>query len=567
MHLLGLVLALALLLAVALITFLTSRQYTQWADQARQTHVTLVNLKTLLIELQRAESSERGFLLSGDRRFLSEYIKSVRQIEAAAPNWDRTPVSDAGYSLSKARLAALLADRLSLLRQDVDSRISGASSSQQSQAATVLGRDLMMQISALEGRLEGIQESALRLNSTRARHYANLSQLVAILGCCGVFALLLLSTVRIHGLMFSQSHLADELAESEEEFRRLADCLPQIVWRATASGDLEYVNAVWRDFSGNAAVGAWRDFLHPEDRGRFLEQWRRALQLALPFASQCRMRDPSGKFKWFLFRTTPIHDSSSDYVRWYCTFTDIDEQKNTERALKHANEELSQFAYAAAHDLQEPLRNVASLLGLLRRHHRDQLTDTAGEWVDETVENAKRMHDMIKDLLAYTRALETREELYQMNSDQSLVAAMASLGELIEKTGARIQFGSLPRLKVRPAHLEQLFQNILSNGIKFRKEDQTPEIQITTDLRGHEWVFSISDNGIGFDPAYAERIFGVFKRLHGHDEYPGTGMGLAICYRIVNHYGGRIWAESKPGQGATFRFTLPAFLEEKIPVG
>jgi len=232
-------------------------------------------------------------------------------------------------------------------------------------------------------------------------------------------------------------------------------------------------------------------------------------------------------------------------------------QKNEQR-LRKANDELQQFAYAAAHDMQEPLRNIVIRLGMFRREHGNQFDPAAMERIDESIVDAQRMHTMVKDLLSFSNALDSPENAENFtDATDSLREALANLGAAIRENNAELRFDRLPSVRVRRFHLTQLFQNLIGNALKYRKLDVTPIIQISTESAGDEWVFSVVDNGIGFDPAYAERIFGVFKRLHHHHKYPGTGIGLAICARIVTHYGGRIWAEGEPGKGATFHFTLP----------
>ena len=189
----------------------------------------------------------------------------------------------------------------------------------------------------------------------------------------------------------------------------------------------------------------------------------------------------------------------------------------------------------------------------------DRWDEEARVLVQQSIEGSQRIHRMIKDLLNYTRAVESHEPVQiATESESALSDALANLSNKIAETQAQVTYDSLPNLRVSRIHLLQLFQNIIGNSLKYRRVDMRPEIQIKAGRAADKWTFAIADNGMGFDPIYAERIFGIFKRLHGRDEYEGNGMGLAICSRIVNHYGGRIWAESQPGEGATFLFTLPA---------
>lgn len=368
-------------------------------------------------------------------------------------------------------------------------------------------------------------------------------------------------TVELEWEVRAKEHYLKELACLAEEYQQLADSVPQMVWRMKESGKLDYANQGWTQFSGLTLDGAelsWHSLLHPEDRDEFLRQWQESIREGTRWAAECRMRQHSNSpYRWFLFQAVPTADRPSGVQKWYATFTDIDHQKRIERALQTANEELSQFAYAAAHDLREPLRNVALTLGLLREEQ--SLNEQATQWVTESEENARRMHAMVRDLLTYSKAVEAADGIVPIHdANDSLRQALANLSSSIRENQAEVTSDVLPTLRVRPTHLIQLFQNLIQNSIKYRKRDMAPLVQITASAHGAEWLFSVTDNGIGFDPAYATRIFGLFKRLHRNDEYPGTGIGLAICSRIVSHYGGRIWAEGNLGEGAVFRFTFPA---------
>jgi light-regulated signal transduction histidine kinase (bacteriophytochrome) len=175
------------------------------------------------------------------------------------------------------------------------------------------------------------------------------------------------------------------------------------------------------------------------------------------------------------------------------------------------------------------------------------------------VEGAERMFEMVKDLLRYARAVDDAEQpSNSVPANEAVSAALANLDDSVVAAGAKIEVASLPRVRVCENHLVQLFQNLLSNALKYRKSDVAPEIRVSALRDTIQWQFCVEDNGIGFNPEYSEKIFGVFKRLHQRNEYPGNGIGLAICARVVAHYGGRIWAESQSGQGAAFHFTLPA---------
>jgi PAS domain S-box-containing protein len=224
--------------------------------------------------------------------------------------------------------------------------------------------------------------------------------------------------------------------------------------------------------------------------------------------------------------------------------------------LKRSNTDLQQFAYAASHDLQEPLRGIAGFAGLLEKRYKGKLDKKADEFIDLIVSDSKRMQELIKDLLEYSR-IDTKPKLAKpVNCAVVVEEAFYNLRAAVEETGTELTYDSLPIVAADPTQLKSLFQNLIGNAIKFRRQEK-PRIHISAEQKGNEWVFSVKDNGIGFESGLAERIFVVFQRLHTRQEYPGTGIGLAICKKIVERHGGRIWAESEPGKGSTFYFTLP----------
>jgi len=236
----------------------------------------------------------------------------------------------------------------------------------------------------------------------------------------------------------------------------------------------------------------------------------------------------------------------------------LSSSKRNEEALRRANEDLRQFAYAAAHDLQEPLRNIANSLGLIKHVRQQPLQGEVAELVQESIESAQRLIRMVNDLLAFSKVVSEPDGVTGViDANDVIRQVVRDLHALISESAAQVKVGPLPFLQMESAHLLQLFQNLIGNALKYRRMDVSPVIEVSAVRLGAEWLFTVADNGIGFEPVYAERIFGVFKRLHLRDQYPGTGIGLALCSRIVSLYGGRIWAESEVGAGSHFKFTMP----------
>jgi signal transduction histidine kinase len=225
--------------------------------------------------------------------------------------------------------------------------------------------------------------------------------------------------------------------------------------------------------------------------------------------------------------------------------------------LQRSNAELEQFAYVASHDLQEPLRKVTSFCQLLQRRYGGQLDERADQYIDFAVDGAKRMQVLINDLLAFSRAGRSAEELGPVDCGAALATATANLSTQIAESGAVIEAASLPMVRGQLTLLSVVFQNLIGNALKFTG-DRPPRIVITAERDGAFWSFSVTDNGIGIDPQYADRVFLIFQRLHERAAYPGTGIGLAMCRKIIEYFGGRIWLDTGVADGARFRFTVPA---------
>jgi len=224
--------------------------------------------------------------------------------------------------------------------------------------------------------------------------------------------------------------------------------------------------------------------------------------------------------------------------------------------LARSNAELQQFAYVASHDLQEPLRMVSSYLQLLARRYRGKLDDDADDFIAYAVDGAERMRSLINDLLAYSRVSTHGRDFELVDCEVVFENAFANLQVAIEESGAVVTHDPLPTVMADDVQLVQLFQNLIGNAIKFRGKEAI-RIHTSAERGENEWIFSVRDNGIGIDAEYAERIFEIFQRLHSGQEYPGTGIGLAICRKIVERHGGSIWVHSESGNGSTFQFTIP----------
>ncbi len=285
---------------------------------------------------------------------------------------------------------------------------------------------------------------------------------------------------------------------------------------------------------------------------------------------ETKRRTKDGRILTVSLTVSPIRDASGAVVGASKVARDMTERQLQEQLLREmnttlgrSNADLEQFAYSASHDLQEPLRIVSSYSEMLRKKVGGKLGEAGDTYIGYIIEGVSRMEQLLQDLRAYAQASTADQSASAVaDAEAAFEKALVSLQAGIRSSCASVKRTALPKVRAHEFQLQQLLQNLIGNAIRYRSS-APPGIQVSAERRGAEWVFSVRDNGIGIDPQYQEQIFGIFKRLHTSVEYPGTGMGLAICQRIVQRLGGRIWVESKPGQGSTFFFTIPAGEEHR----
>ena len=307
----------------------------------------------------------------------------------------------------------------------------------------------------------------------------------------------------------------------------------------------------------------FKDQVHPDDRARFLAARDQAVASMEDSSLEFRIVRTDGAVLWVLARQKVLPDRTGRAARMLVAMIDITERKEAEAELRRAhdelarsNAELEQFAYVASHDLQEPLRMVSSYTQLLGRRYGDRFDGDAREFMAYIVDGAARMKQLIEDLLAYSRVGTRGKAFREVSVEAALRRALLNLKNAIDESSAAVSNDPLPTLPGDDTQLAQLFQNLIGNALKFRSPS-VPRIHVSCTEKDAAWEFAVSDNGIGIDPQYFERIFMVFQRLHNKTEYPGTGIGLAICKKVVERHGGRIWVTSKVDEGTTFHFTLP----------
>ncbi|MES2649036.1 MAG: PAS domain S-box protein [Bacteroidota bacterium] len=372
------------------------------------------------------------------------------------------------------------------------------------------------------------------------------------------------------------------IKESEEKFRTLTETLPQLVWMTNEKGNYEYASGSWEDYSGLIIEhdNNWVQIIHPDDAINISKAWDNSLITGEKYVAEGRLKNKYGEYRWHYVQGVPIRDKEGKIIKWIGAFTDIDDQKTLSQKLENlvaertkelalSNEDLQQFAHVASHDLKEPVRKVKIFSNRLKDEFEEVLPGKAMSYIDKIEMAANRMYDMIDGVLQFSSfdAMKQLEDNVDLN--EIFVNIQTDLEILIHQKDAIIELKPLPRITGSPVLLNQLFYNLLNNSLKFSKQNERPIIQISGEQASDAEIIksglppndylriTISDNGIGFDQDFSERIFKIFTRLNAKDKYEGTGLGLSLCRRIAERHGGSIEAFGKENEGAIFHVFLP----------
>lgn len=379
----------------------------------------------------------------------------------------------------------------------------------------------------------------------------------------------------------SRKEAQDKLAVNMNELRSVMESLPLIAFTVKTNGQIDYVNDQWYEYS---AVSDKFPEIHSDDAGVW-QEWEQAFASGKEYTGEVRLKKiKTNTFRYYLFKIKPIKQDE-EILKWVGTFMDIHQQKTvndlleqkvkertldlTEKneELETTNHELQQFAWVASHDLKEPLRKIQTFNYLIKDRYLNS-NDEASALLDKVIRSSERMSDLIDNLLNYSR-LSASSLFQQTKLDEVVEEIVSDLEISIAEKGAKIKVGKLPVIDAIPSQVRQVFQNLISNGLKFSKKDSTPAIEITSDYcdeknasspalaEGRFCRIHVKDNGIGFEEEFIEKIFVIFQRLHTRDTYEGTGIGLAITKKIIDKHNGLIHVRSKVNQGSTFTLILP----------
>ena len=375
------------------------------------------------------------------------------------------------------------------------------------------------------------------------------------------------------------------IVENEWKFRTVSESANDWEYWLSESRRIEYMSPSSKKITGYSPEeflnnpDLMTSIIHSEDRNLYVSHINN-FEEEHHDEIEFRIITKDGRMKWLAHICAPLY-MQNKFLGRRISNRDITDRKTTEEELRkyrehleelvkqrtaelekmtnelrRSNAELQQFAYVASHDLQEPLHVIKGFLNLFEKRYKDKLDEKGREFIGFTIDGAKRMQDLIRDLLEYSRVGHKGKEFKPTECSVILERVLFNLKAAIEGSGAQVTYNNLPTIMADATQFTSLFQNLIGNAIKFHGAE-APKVHISAERKGDEWLFSVSDNGIGIDPKFIDRIFVVFHRLHTRNEYPGTGIGLALCKKIVEHHGGHIWVESELQKGSTFHFTLP----------
>lgn len=592
----ALIFAALVVLFIAFLAYRSAEAFRRSSNQAAVTRQVVNYTNALLSALKDAETGQRGFLLTGEDRYLEPYRQARTQIPPLLDQIARIQAErpQAGLSPRIERLRPLVNDKLDELNQTIELRRSQGFDAALAVVRTDRGKTVMDQIRAVCGEIQQQTYDFSAQAAEQARARGDQSGIIAVVGSSVILVVLVFATIAIERGTRRRQRLIGALRVNEDRLRQSRDWLQttiasigDAVITTDASGKITLMNAVAENVTGwksGDALGKPLDqvfVIRNEDTGREVENpVSKVLRedRIVGLANHTKLIARDGRDVPIDDSAAPIRDADGKITGVVMVFRDISEKRAAEKReadqaaelrlsnerLLRANEDLNQFAFAASHDLQEPLRVITSYSQLLLIRYRDKLDGDAATWAEFITEGTTRMRDLLKGLLAYTKMANEREaaaERVDLNRVLSIVLENCKLA--IEEAAATVTSDPLPAVQGQEPHFIQLLQNLISNSLKYRAAGRSPRIHVFAERQNGHWKIAVKDNGMGIAPEYHKQIFGIFKRLHGNT-ISGTGIGLAICQRVVDRYGGNLWVESREDEAATFYFTLPGIGERSL---
>lgn len=566
---------------IAYITWRSTQAFINTAASVAQTHQTLEIEEKLLRHLMEMESDRRGFLLTGDEQQLATFERSRLALWESVAELESMIADTPEQAARINRLEKLFGRSRALQQLAIEARRTGDIASAQAAFAAPEAAALQAQIRGVLQEFEDAERAILVERGNRTRWIGRATTAVIVLSAIIALVAVIIAGRLILRDIAARRRAEEALADQHNLLSSIIDAMPDHVYVKDVKGRYILDNRAHRHYLGLAESGGIEgktvyDFFPKELAELYDADDQKVLESGESMRHREEPGSPDSSVDWLSTTKVPLREANGQILGLVCVSSDITEQKAAEEKLRRSaaqlersNAELANFASVASHDLQEPLRKIQAFGDRLKVKCSDALGDLGRDYLERMQNAAQRMQVLIQDLLKLSRVTSRAQPFEQCDLAEIARAVVTDLEVAIEQTGARVEVGPLPTIYADCLQMRQLFQNLISNGLKFHRAGEKPEVLVSGKVypmvdqlpgrtsQAEVCRIIVQDNGIGFDDKFAEQIFVVFQRLHARTEYEGTGIGLAVCRKITDRHGGTIVAKSSDGHGATFIVTLP----------
>lgn len=579
----GFGLGLVMLVGIAIIAWRSTQHFLNTAESVAHSRAVLETEEKVLRHLMEMESSRRGYLLTGDEKQLRVLQDAKALVNENLSQLQRLVATDDDAFQRAGKIRALIDASYAKQNAEIEARRKGGAKAGLDLFVRAESEQLNREIHAVVRDFEERERMKLNERADTTNFVGAATTLVIIVGSSVAFIALVAAGWMILRDIAKRRHAEAALAEQARLLNEIIDTIPDLIFLKDAAGRFVLDNRAHRRYlgvqPGETLAGKTARDIYPRDIAEQQEaDDRHVITTGAPIRNREEPARPAApNIHWLATTRMPLRDATGKIVGLVGVSTDITQRKADEEKLQRfaaqlerSNAELQNFASVASHDLQEPLRKIQAFGDRLAAKCSEQLGEQGRGYLERMQNAAQRMQTLIQDLLQLSRITSRAQPFQQCDLRKIVGEVVSDLEVRIEQTGGKVEVGELPTIDADPLQMRQLFQNLIANALKFHKPDVPPVVRIVSDLvwatdhslsgakpREPLVEITIEDNGIGFDPKFAEQVFVVFQRLHTKQEYEGTGIGLAVCRKITDRHGGRIVAKSEEGRGATFLITLP----------
>ena len=589
---LGFAVAVAVMLGVTGLSWNYTYRMQQAGNLVSHANELLKTMENIRSGMSALENGQRGFVITGEEGYIGQRPEWRALVQENLATLQHLAQDDPALEKRLGELVAKIDTRNAFGDETIQARREHGFTAGQEMVAGGRGAELSREIDQLLSRMRDEEYARLQARQQEVAAASTTTFLFLPASVYLSLAILSLALFFLNATAGERQRAAagrrqaeEALHDSEQQFRNLANAIPQLAWMADRNGSIFWYNQRWYDYTGTTFESmqgwGWKSVHDPAILPKVIAGWNEALASGEPWEMEFPLRRKDGTFGWFLTRVTPFRDHRGNVLQWFGTNTDITQQRedaqrirdlavNLEKRvaertaeLEHANKELEAFSYSVSHDLRAPLRAVDGYSQSVLVEYGPQLDDQGRSDLATIRTSAQRMGALIDDLLAFSRLSRAPLNRREVNMEKIVRHVVDEMENQREGREVAVTIGDLPACQGDSALLTQAWTNLISNAHKYTRGREKAEIEIGCRMENGVANYFVRDNGAGFDMRYAHKLFGVFQRLHRLDEFEGTGVGLAIVHRVITRHGGEVRADAAVGRGATFSFTIPQGKPEK----